>query len=268
MGFPRQEYWVGCHCLLQGIFPVEEAFWPVHFREGFFLQVCSGVECKVLAVAHVAVWPSHTRLCPASTEVGACVPARVTAQRQRFAPLCEGARVHPAGVLAAPFPDLCYHHRCCSARLCRRVFGTRPQKGARCARCVSICRALPQACSVDMRLVPTPQEQGLLDAHHFEKHDLTLKFHGHFVFKEVVHPFSYLSRIHFVNMRFKSILRWVVFFFSYSRDSLYTLDFFLSCRLEMFFSQCVTCLWTLLIACLFSPQMKVYFFVDKFIYIP
>ena len=43
MGFSRQEYWVGCHSLLHGIFPVEEAFWFVHFREGFLLQVWSGV---------------------------------------------------------------------------------------------------------------------------------------------------------------------------------------------------------------------------------
>jgi len=23
MGFPRQEYWIGCHFLLQGIFPIQ-----------------------------------------------------------------------------------------------------------------------------------------------------------------------------------------------------------------------------------------------------
>ena len=27
MGFPRQEYWVGCHSLLQGIIPTQESNW-------------------------------------------------------------------------------------------------------------------------------------------------------------------------------------------------------------------------------------------------
>ena len=143
--------------------------------------------------------------------------------------------------------------------------GTGPRKGLSVpdAQGRLFCPASPQVCSVDVHLVPAPQIERLLDFQIFnaliEKCSLIWKVYSYFVINEEDRPFSYLSHTHFVNMRFFLIhFKVGCFFFSYFRDSLYILYFFLSRKLEMFFPHCVTCLWTLLIACFFPPNESLF----------